>query len=123
MGFTRLLLVLGEQSEEIRLYTRAFKKMGDAFHHIRMLIGYILGFTDVRGEIEEMDGRIGVISHLEADSLPVAHANGLRLSIGMEFPVEILVRLLFAMGESGHVGDAIGVLGGVNASEIAKRGH
>ena len=88
-----------------------------------MLRGDVLGLADVFCQVIQADGRVWILGHLQANGLPVAHANGLRLAIGMEFPVEILVRPLCATGQRWHVGDAVSMLGGVNAGEITEGGH
>lgn len=81
--------------------------------------GDVLCLSNIFRQIIQANGSVWIFGHLQADALPVAHANSLRFAEGVEFPVEIFVRLLFAAGQRWHIGDTVSVLGGVDAGEIA----
>lgn len=90
-----------------------------------MFVGEILGFAEIVGEIVELDGAVGVFADVQTDGFPLALSDGLLATLLMELPIEVIaLGLLFLFAsEGGSKGNAVEILGSLDAGEVAEGGQ
>ena len=100
-------------------------RLGHLLDQVGMLVGEVLFLPDVLGQIVQLDRGILVLADVQADALPLAHADGLLASPLVKFPIEILpLFLLLGLAEQGRSeGYAVYALGLVHPGQFAQGGQ
>ena len=70
-------------------------RLGHLLDQVGTLVGEVLFLPDVLGQVVQLDRGILVLADVQADTLPLAHTDGLLASPLMKFPIEILPLFLF----------------------------